>query len=131
VDIYRKVHLRLKHHPDIEFIDPPTDRKVDVILELERMLAALNITLTLCCENQVIEALPEKSTVKAAACIPSHRLAALYGPDISMAKDQGQRKAAGCGCGISRDIGSYHLHPCRHDCLFCYANPSCDGQPDR
>jgi hypothetical protein len=102
--------------------------KVEVVLRLEKVLAALGMALALCCEKQVIEALPPESTVKAAACIPNHRLADLYGPDISLGRDHGQRKAAGCGCGISRDIGSYRLHPCRHDCLFCYANPSCDGQ---
>ncbi|MEE9497365.1 MAG: DUF1848 family protein [Desulfobacterales bacterium] len=29
-----------------------------------------------------------------------------------------------CGCKISVDIGSYHHHPCYHNCLFCYANPT-------
>lgn len=129
VDIYRKVHLRMKHHPGIDFFDPPMARKLDVVLKLEKVLAALGMALALCCEKQVIEALPPESTVKAAACIPNHRLADLYGPDISLSRDHGQRKAAGCGCSISRDIGSYRLHPCLHDCLFCYANPSCDGQP--
>jgi DNA repair photolyase len=23
-------------------------------------------------------------------------------------------------------VGSYALHPCHHNCLFCYANPACD-----
>jgi DNA repair photolyase len=33
-------------------------------------------------------------------------------------------------CGASKDIGSYNLHPCRHNCLFCYANPACDSSGD-
>ena len=41
-------------------------------------------------------------------------------------QDSGQRKATGCGCTVSVDVGSYGLHPCHHNCLFCYANPACD-----
>ena len=48
------------------------------------------------------------------------------GNGVAVAKDSGQRRAAGCTCGVSKDIGSYNLHPCSHNCLFCYANPTCD-----
>jgi hypothetical protein len=80
----------------------------------------------LCCEKLVLAALPAGSTVTAASCIPNHRLAAIFGRGISLSRDHGQRTAAGCGCFVSRDIGSYSSHPCLHDCLFCYANPACD-----
>lgn len=131
VDLYRKVHRRLRNSPGIEFIDPPPEQKAAVVVKLEKQLSKLNIALSLCCESEVIDHLPADTTVRAAACIPSERLVSLYGPGISMGRDNGQRRAAGCGCGISKDIGSYHLHPCHHHCLFCYANPSCDRQTDR
>jgi DNA repair photolyase len=47
----------------------------------------------------------------------------LYGGRISLRRDPGQRRRAGCGCRVSVDIGSYGRHPCRHGCLYCYANP--------
>ena len=50
-------------------------------------------------------------------------LAKIYGNDISLGKDYGQRVKKGCGCGASVDIGSYNLQPCYNNCLFCYANP--------
>ena len=39
-------------------------------------------------------------------------------------RDTGQRVQKGCGCKVSVDIGVYHQHPCYHNCLFCYANPT-------
>jgi hypothetical protein len=89
-------------------------------------LDAIGLTLQLCCETTLLNAMPADSPVRASACISAARLANLYGPDISMARDNGQRTAAGCRCTVSRDIGSYRLHPCHHNCLFCYANPTMD-----
>jgi Domain of unknown function (DUF1848) len=80
----------------------------------------------LCSEKELLAHIPPNLGVSASACIPNDRLTGLYGPGISLAQDGGQRRAAGCMCGVSKDIGTYHLHPCRHNCLFCYANPACD-----
>lgn len=125
-DLYRKVIRRLKSVPQIDLFDPPLPRKVTLVLDLEARLARLGMRLELCCENEVLAALPPDSTVRGAACIPNHRLIDLYGPGISLRRDTSQRAAAGCGCRVSRDIGSYALHVCHHNCLFCYANPACD-----
>ncbi|MFZ1986063.1 MAG: DUF1848 family protein [Desulfatitalea sp.] len=126
VDLYRKVQRRAAHS-DVTLIDPPMDRKIEQIVAMTRLLAPLGVQLQLCCERALLAALPEEAKVVGAACIPNDRLAALYGADLSLAKDSGQRVDAGCGCRVSRDIGSYQLHPCRHNCLFCYANPQ--GEP--
>lgn len=128
-DHYRKV-LRRTSAAGIRMLDPPMAQKVEQILSMARHLAPLNIQLHLCCEKAILDALPDKKNIQSAACIPNHRLALLYGADISFAKDGGQRAAAGCGCKISKDIGNYQTHPCRHNCLYCYANPV-PAQTDR
>lgn len=126
VDFYRKVMRRLSASR-LQMYDPPMARKVQQVADMAGMLKPLGIGLMLCCEKQLLAALPEAVDATAAACIPNHRLADLYGPDVTLRKDSGQRVASGCGCGYARDIGSYRLHPCYHNCLFCYANPVCDS----
>ena len=128
VDLYRKVQRRLRAVSTLELYDPPLTEKVEQIIRMARLLAQFDIQLHLCCEKEVLHALPAGIDVRPAACIPVHDLKRLYGPGLSLRKDPGQRSAAGCGCGLSRDIGSYDRHPCRHNCLFCYANPISDGQ---
>jgi Domain of unknown function (DUF1848) len=127
VDLYRKVLRRVKERHDLELIDPPMAQKVTTTIQLADQLANLGMELLLCSEKEVLAHLPPGLGVSASACIPNKRLTALYGPGISLAQDGGQRRAAGCMCGASKDIGTYHLHPCRHNCLFCYANPACDS----
>lgn len=124
VDLYRKVERRLKNNTGLELIDPSMATKVSTISTLSSQLAPLNIALQLCCEKEVLAALPDKGIASASSCIPNDRLMALHGPEISLARDYGQRIKAGCQCRVSKDIGSYQLHPCNHNCLFCYANPS-------
>jgi hypothetical protein len=126
VDLYRKVLRRVKERHDLELIDPPMAQKVTTTMQLADQLANLGMELRLCSEKDVLAQLPPGLGIRASACIPNDRLTTLYGPSISLAQDGGQRKAAGCMCGVSSDIGTYHLHPCRHNCLFCYANPACD-----
>jgi hypothetical protein len=128
VDLYRKVLRRAGQQCDLQLIDPPMPEKVATVARLADHLAGLGMQLQLCCEKNLLEALPPGLPVSASSCIPNDRLTDLFGPGISLAKDSGQRKAAGCTCGVSKDIGSYSLHPCFHNCLFCYANPICDAQ---
>lgn len=128
LDLYAKVKRRVKSSRQIEWVDPPMDCKRDVIMRLSKHLRAQGMSLKLCCEKNVLEALHPDSHVQAAACIPNHRLVELYGPGISLVRDKGQRVSAGCDCRVSRDIGSYTTHPCRHNCLYCYANPAMDNR---
>lgn len=122
VDLYQKVQRRQAGIP-LKLYDPPLNEKVAQIVSMSRLLSELGIRLDLCCEKDLLTALPAHATVRSATCIPSELLARLFGNDITLKKDSGQRRAKGCGCGISKDIGSYSLHPCKHNCLFCYANP--------
>ena len=124
MDAYAKIEKRLSARPGFSFCDPPLKIKRQIILKIEKILAAGNIKLKLCCEKTVLETLPENTTVTQSACIPNDLLVELYGGNLDLKKDAGQRVQKGCGCKKSVDIGSYHQHPCYHNCLFCYANPS-------
>ena len=124
MDDYPKIHRRLSGLPGFEFEDHPLADKVEIIVGMERKLAAGNIHLSLCCEKEILDALPRDSRVTGSSCIPGELLQQLYGGRLSLKKDAGQRVKAGCGCKVSADIGSYRLQPCFHNCLFCYANPA-------
>lgn len=127
VDHYRKVQRRVEAQSQVALLDPPLTEQADRVCRMAETVSALGMQLQLCCERELLDHLGSRAPVAAAACIPSRRLIELYGPGISAAKDTGQRRAAGCGCGVSKDVGSYHLHPCRHNCLYCYANPVVDA----
>jgi len=114
--------------PGFSFIDPSIETKIEVLLAMETVLSEVNIDLYTCCEKQVLEALPIDSGITKSSCIPNDLLVEIFGGNLSFKKDTGQRVKDGCGCMVSVDIGSYHNHPCYHNCLFCYANPS-SGKP--
>jgi hypothetical protein len=134
MDHYPKLRRRLNGVPGLAFVDPPPAEKARILLELESRLRAFQIDLYTCCEKDILQQLPAGSRIRPSACVPNTLLADLYGGDISLEKDGGQRRRQGCGCQVSVDIGSYSRQPCGHGCLFCYANPraSAGGAvPDR
>ena len=124
MDDYPKIRKRIAAMAEFHFVDPPLKDKISQILSMEAMLADKKIRLSTCCEKELLNALPAESSIEQSSCIPNELLTALYGGNISLKQDRGQRVSAGCGCRVSVDIGSYHQHPCYHNCLFCYANPS-------
>ncbi len=126
MDDYAKIRKRTALIPGFSFIDPPVEKKIEVLLWIEKVLCENNISLSVCCEKALVDLLPSDSTITNSACIPNTFFVELSGGNISLKKDIGQRVKAGCGCMVSKDIGSYHIHKCFHNCLFCYANPSVD-----
>ena len=124
LDFYPKIARRIAALPGFSFLNPPMDAKITTILKIEQLLSTYKINLKLCCEKEVMDRLPGSSTVTESACIPNDLLVKLFGGNLSLKKDTGQRIRKGCGCKVSVDIGSYHHHPCFHNCLFCYANPA-------
>lgn len=128
-DPYRKVDLRLARlgkSMAVRFLEPGNDTRKTVIRKMATLLATLNIRLFLCCEKNLAADLSDHPNLAASACIDGAYLKELFGGSPSLAKDTGQRRDKGCGCTRSVDIGSYALHPCPHNCLFCYANPLMD-----
>ena len=122
VDLYRKVLTRLPAS-GLELVDPPMDIKCETLLKMAAALDQREIVLAVCCERALLEALPPETGIRSAGCIPGPLLDRLFGSDMTVKEDPGQRRAKGCRCNVAVDIGSYSLHPCYHDCLFCYANP--------
>ena len=120
---YHKVRRRVARRAGFSFHFPPLDTKVEVILRVEKILAEEGIRLALCCQKDLLAALPGGSTITGASCVDNELLAKLYGDDVSLLRDGGQRAAQGCGCKRSRDVGDYRAQPCGHRCLYCYANP--------
>jgi hypothetical protein len=125
MDHYRKISRRLAALEGLRFVDPPLERKRELAGRLTRQAGSLGIALELCCERELLPGPPERP-LHGAACVSGARLLALYGGAVTRAADSGQRRQQGCGCSRSVDIGDYRLHPCHHDCLFCYASPARD-----
>jgi hypothetical protein len=123
MDDYAKIKKRIASMPGFSFIDPALSEKINILLKMEKELAGKNIDLYACCEKEVLDSLPSGSGIRSSSCIPSDLFVEIFGGDLSLKRDIGQRTEKGCGCMVSMDIGSYHLHPCYHNCLFCYANP--------
>jgi len=124
MDHYAKIKKRLKSIPGFSFIDPILSEKIKILLKMEKALLEKKIDLYTCCEKEMLNALPSGSNIRKSSCIPNDLFVKIFGGDLSFKRDTGQRSSKGCGCMISVDIGSYHLHPCYHNCLFCYANPT-------
>jgi hypothetical protein len=124
MDHYAKIEKRIKSIPEFSFIDPTLSEKIEILLKMERKLSEKKIDLYTCCEKEVLNALPSGSNIRKSSCIPNDLFVKVFGGELSFRRDAGQRSSKGCGCMISADIGSYHLHPCHHSCLFCYANPT-------
>jgi hypothetical protein len=123
MDDYPKIRKRIKSITKFSFTFPSSERKASILQEMEKKLRLNNIRLHTCCENELLDLLPTNTGIDKSACIPNDLLVELYGGNLSLKRDHGQRVKKGCGCKVSIDIGSYHLHPCYHSCLFCYANP--------
>jgi len=127
MDDYAKVRRRIAGRKGFAFLYPDVAACRRIVLSMARELAQKGIRLFLCCEKDLLASLPADSGVRASSCIPSELLVGLYGGSLSLKPDSGQRLKFGCGCKVSVDIGSYQAQPCRHRCLFCYANPAAAG----
>jgi len=130
MDDYPKIRKRVSSLKNFSFIEPTYKKKKSVLLDMKHILESGKIELQTCCENEVLKQLPPGSGISNSACINHDLLISLFGGHLTLKRDTGQRIKLGCGCKVSVDIGSYKKHPCYHNCLFCYANPSA-GNPER
>ncbi|MFZ7128274.1 MAG: DUF1848 family protein [Desulfobacterales bacterium] len=124
VDRYPKVRRRAAAAGGIRFEDPSLPVKRGIVLKMNSALQSTGIRLMLCCEKEVLDGLTPESGISHGACISGHLLQEIFGGEAPLRPDRGQRRAAGCRCTVSADVGSYRNHPCAHACLYCYGNPT-------
>lgn len=132
-DKYRKIEKRiqfLKNKGIIVpvFVDIAQTKKIEIINRMASLLDKNGIELSLCSEKELFSDIKKKENIKENACISGKLFAKLFKGHPETKRDYGQRASLGCKCSQSVDIGSYALHPCFHNCLFCYANPAIDRQ---
>ena len=128
LDMYPKIKKRTEAMDGFSFVDIEPGKKINLLLRMAAHLKDKNIRLSTCCEKFITDRLPPTSGIKSASCIPNDLFVELFGGQLSMKKDYGQRIKSGCGCKTSVDVGSYRHQPCMHNCLFCYANPASHRQ---
>ncbi|MCD6204341.1 MAG: DUF1848 domain-containing protein [Candidatus Marinimicrobia bacterium] len=116
VDLYGKVRQRFEKTAAgqrIEFIKPSLKERIDIACELRQIAGKHGITVSACCEDDIIEG----AGIQKAHCIDSTLLSQLY-PDVEFPRKISPTRT-GCGCYESRDIGTYNT--CENHCLYCYA----------
>jgi len=120
-DPYAKAQKRFAK-TGLRMVDRPLGEKIRIIEKMAGVLTALGMGLELCCEPEVLAGLKQGSGVSQSRCICHERIGRVSGITLSGKPDTGQRRSKGCGCHVSVDIGHYRTQPCRHRCLYCYAN---------
>ncbi len=121
--LYAKVRTRMKRlAPELELLDLPRAARHRIAAELRDVAAASGIGVEACCTSDLLEV----PGIGRSRCIDGGLLREMGGEKVSVAK---AATRDGCGCTASVDIGDYLKQPCRHGCLYCYANadsPSAD-----
>jgi len=121
MDFYRKIAEREKHLPGFSFLYPDKERLIETAAWMAGLADRYGIRLFTCCEAGLGDVKIEN--LAPGRCIDHDLIFRLYGAKLNCKQDMGQRKAAGCLCHQSVDVGSYREHPCLCGCLYCYANP--------
>jgi hypothetical protein len=119
LDIYRKTRKAVedaKRKKGIRVVD--VHRHDWNARELSRVLAKIGgdygLEMLTCAEPFDLE----DWGIRHGKCIDDALLNRLFGLNLTVTKDKGQREL--CGCVESKDIGAYNT--CPHGCMYCYAN---------
>jgi hypothetical protein len=100
-------------------IDPPVEKKKEILNRLKYICDKNNIQMYACCQPKLLKI----KGIEQAHCIDAYKIEKIIGEQISKIKDSGQRKD--CGCFKSKDIGGYTgIFRCKHNCDYCYASPA-------
>lgn len=116
--IYSKVKHRMISRGFIP-IDPPINKKKEILNKLKKICEKYNITMKACCQPDLLDI----KGIEQAHCIDAYKIEKIIGEPIPKIRDSGQRKS--CGCFKSKDIGGYTgKFRCKHNCDYCYASPA-------
>jgi hypothetical protein len=121
VDVYRKAERRLRALIDqgVTLLDQPVESLPgfdNLIHSLVETAAQHRLEIVSCAEEIDLTGYG----VKPGKCVDSALIARVFGLNLDLKKDPGQRDA--CGCTTSRDIGMYDS--CLFGCQYCYATSS-------
>jgi hypothetical protein len=115
---YAKVKRRM-HARGYSLIDPPLKKKRAILERLLKICEKYNLEMRACCQPDLLNI----EGIQQAQCIDAFKIERIIGERIKKQKDNAQRDA--CGCYKSKDIGGYNgVFKCKHNCIYCYANPS-------
>lgn len=115
VDFYGKVKRAaedFKSKNNIEIFDVEDSEKIGIANKLAEIAGDYGITLYSCCGDFLVN-----DGIKKAHCIDAEILSVITDRPFS---NEERPTREGCGCVISKDIGSYDT--CIHGCVYCYAN---------
>jgi hypothetical protein len=119
LDIYQKTKRlldKLKKETGVEIVD--IHHCESKIGEISRVFSEVGkncgLEIVTCAEPFDLEDVG----IRHGKCIDDGLLNKIFGLNLSLPRDKGQRKE--CGCVESRDIGAYDT--CPYGCLYCYAN---------
>jgi hypothetical protein len=121
VDVYRKAARRLRALAAQGVTLP--NQAPETLPEFAALLRSLVATAAQHCMEIVSCAEEIDLTgygIQPGKCIDDDLLARVFGLQLDLRKDPGQRDA--CGCVVSRDIGMYDS--CPFGCQYCYATTS-------
>lgn len=111
VDLYKKTITNTQGLAMRE----PTEKEMHILADcLSGIAKHYGIEVQSCSENVDLDS----NGVTHGCCIDKNIIEQIIGYEISIKKDQNQRKE--CGCVQSIDVGAYNT--CRHACKYCYAN---------
>ncbi len=121
VDVYRKAARRLQTlaAQGVTFPDQPPETMpgfAGLVRSLVDTAVQNDMELVSCAEEIDLTGYG----VQPGKCVDAELLARLFGLQLAVRKDPGQRPA--CGCVVSRDIGMYDS--CLFGCQYCYATSS-------
>lgn len=113
INLYAKTVRNTRH---LALREGSAEERADLLSHMQADASACGITLRMCAEPELSDALG----IEKARCIDAERISRIAGIPMHAPKDRSQRPE--CGCAVSVDIGAYDT--CPHRCAYCYANAS-------